>query len=224
MRFLDGRGLSQVLERLSLVLAGKVDAQEGMGLSQNNFTDGHLRLLAPFSGDGPGLVPHGQGLGLLTGRGTWLETGADWEETDPEQPDFIRNRPFGQSVRTVIPEQEAVTDSSGTAQLEGGTWEAGECVRLLFNGEEQEMTVRQHRDALYIGNAMAMTGDPAMDTGEALCIVLEQGQLRLLLENGGERVRVRARVNETRRLAPEWIGLAPIEEAEIEALFGGGNG
>ncbi len=81
MKVLDREGVLYLLQRLSGHLAGKVDAEEGKGLSSNDFTDVLREKLE-------GWCP------------------ADWQQPDPDGPGYLRNRPFGSRLTRVLEKTE----------------------------------------------------------------------------------------------------------------------
>ena len=233
---LDEQGLRILVRWLLEQLETKVDAEDGRGLSDENFSAAYRAVLdGAYSGGTPGLVPDGQTAGAgtyLRADGAWAEppvVQSDWEEEASASPAFIQNRPFGRTETAVIPLQTFTTDAAGAAFIAGDPGAMPETGELLvtFDGipytfmTEAEYTASGGLVRITAGNRYFETGRYADDNGEPLLILADAEGIRVLTDAGRTHT-LSAAALLVRTLDPEWVGMPemdPITDTEIDRLF-----
>lgn len=128
----------------------------------------------------------------IDGSGSGAGVQPDYNQNDPTQPDYIKNRPFYEST-TALFDENIVTALVGDFRVNG--WETtskvinanvGDEVKVSFNGVEYTQTVKDIQGIFrYVGNASIIkAGD---DTEEPFFIILNIAYLSAIA-SGGENI------------------------------------
>ena len=104
----------------------------------------------------------------------------DWNQNDPTQPDYVKNRPFYEEpVETVLVEESTVTFAENhglyMAQIQSN-FEAtvGETYKVYWDGSAYECTCAYFGVKIVIGN-LSIAGEGS-DTGEPFIMVITNGE------------------------------------------------
>ena len=102
MPFLDKAGVSRLWMHIIAKLNTKIDKEDGKGLSTNDYTDEEKsRLEEVYTRISEGDIP-------TTGGGVQ----SDWEQSDEDATDYIKNKPDEYDAITIVTKTGLVTPTA----------------------------------------------------------------------------------------------------------------
>lgn len=119
------------------------------------------------------------------------QTPSNWNQNDPTQPDYIKNRPFyinRGTLYNVVPMSTVTTENIGglygftcsIQSLVGVTISGTPCVYVTFDGVEYDCVALADNGDITAGN-MSIIDNSYSDTGEPFAIIINAGATEVII-------------------------------------------
>lgn len=139
------------------------------------------------------------------GGGTGGSVQTDWNQKDETEPDFLKNKPFGDVAVTLIEEQTVTPVPDDMTMVQSTKAPSfGSVVQVVFNGTLFECDVTNVEGMPTVGN-MAIFGEPN-DTGEPFIIAWADNETAMcIITDTSADFTIKATGSITSKLAPKYV-------------------